>query len=476
MGRGLRRVAAGSVAKMLDRFPYGKAPLVLLLVAILSSLTFAATHQNKRRADLVIAVFSKQHYDAYTAALPKFEQAHGVEVDVQRIDFQSLEARLQSAIVSNTEIPDLNEISEGSLGFFTRGPVQDFGFQDLTELVQKEGLDHRVVQARYAPWTARGRVYALPHDVHPVMLAYRRDLVEQLGIDVNTLETWDDFIAVGRQVTRDADQDGSIDRYMLDLPKNGQWGLQLLLRQRGVDIFDAQGEVAFNSPLGVDTLLWYLQQTRGPNLISFEAGEGQPLAQALNDGLVLFVLTPDWRSWQIQADAPMLKGKMALMPLPAFTKGGRRTSTWGMTGLAISKNTKHPELAWELAKFLYFSKPDLGARFAVTNIIPSLKEAWDLPEFQQPSAYYSGQKVGAEYAKLAPQVPPVFSSAVYKQGQSKLDQALTRSARYYDEHGEQGLREKVKAELDGAAAYLKTWSDRNAALARSDTAESGAGE
>jgi arabinosaccharide transport system substrate-binding protein len=459
-----------TIRSMLDRFPYGKAPLVLLVIAALSSLTFAATHQNGRRADLVIAVFAAQHYHAYVAALPRFEKEHGVKVDVQRIDFQSLEARLQSAIVSNTEIPDLTEISEGTLGFFTRGPVKDFGFLDLTDLVQKEGLDHRVLEARYAPWTVRGRVYALPHDVHPVMLAYRRDLVEQLGIDVSKLETWDDFIAAGRQVTRDADGDGTIDRYMLDLPKNGQWGLLIMLRQRGVDLFNAQGEAAFNTPLGVDTLLWYLRQTRGPNLISFEAGEGQPLAQALNDGLVLFVLTPDWRSFQLQVDAPMLEGKMALMPLPAFEKGGRRTSTWGMTGLTISKNTKQPELAWELAKFLYFSRQDLGARFLGTNIISPLKEAWDLPELQRPNAYYSGQKVGAEYARLAPQVPRLFASAVYKQGMSKLDQALTRSALYYGEHG---LREKVEQELDQAAAHLKMWSDRNAALARSDSAEAG---
>ena len=69
-GRGLRRVTIGSVAKMLDRFPYGKAPLVLLVVAVVSSLVFAATHQDKRRADLVLAVFSAQHFNAYTAALP----------------------------------------------------------------------------------------------------------------------------------------------------------------------------------------------------------------------------------------------------------------------------------------------------------------------------------------------------------------------------------------------------------------------
>lgn len=458
---------------MLDRFPYGKAPLALLVIAVLSSLAFAVRHQRPRPADLVIATFSAQHYAAYLAALPEFEREHGVKVDVQRFDHQSLEARLQAAIVANTDVPDLTEISDGTLGFFTRGPVEDFGFADLTDRIVAEGLDHRVVESRFVPWTARGRIYALPHDVHPVMLAYRRDLVEELGIDVSKLETWDDFVAMGQKVTADLDGDGAIDRYALELQRNGNWGIWTLLRQQGVDLFDANGDVAFNGPVGVETVMWYLRQTRGPQRISFDAGlnAGQPFFRALMDGVLLFVLCPDWRSFQIQTDAEKLKGKMALMPLPAWTKGGRRTSTWGMTGLTLSKTSKNPELAWELAKYLYFNTPALGARFLATNIIPPLKEAWDLPELQLPNEFWSGQKLGAEYARLAPQTPPVYASPVYKSAQSKLDQAITRSGIYYEQHGEQGLREKVKEELDRSAAYLKIWSDRHGRLAQAEEQE-----
>jgi arabinosaccharide transport system substrate-binding protein len=453
---------------MLDRFPYGKAPFVLLLIAVLSSLTFALTHRSGRPAELVLAVFSAQHYGAYAAVLPKFEREHHVKVNLQRIDNQSLEARLQSAIVANTDVPDLTEISEGTLGFFTRGPARDIGFADLSERVRSDGLDHRVVESRFAPWTSRGRIYALPHDVHPVMLAYRRDLVEQLGIDVAKLETWDDFVAMGQQITRDLDGDGNIDRFALELPRNGQWGLQTLLRQRGIDLFDAQGEAAFDCPIGVDTVVWYLKQTRGPQRIAYDPANaqanGQAFVQALRDGMFLFLLAPDWRTYQMQGDAPMMSGKMALMPLPAWERGGRRTSTWGMTGLTLSKTSKNPELAWQLAKFLYYNPPALGQRFLNSNIIPPLKEAWSLPEFQQPNEYWSGQKLGAEYARLAPDVPPIFASPVYKSGMSKLDQAVTRSALYYEEHGEQGLREKVAEELQRAAEYLKVWSDRYAVL------------
>ena len=112
------------------------------------------------------------------------------------------------------------------------------------------------------------------------------------------------------------------------------------------------------------------------------------------DGLVLFQWTPDWRSWVFEDEVPSLKGKMALMPLPAWKPGGRRTSVWGGTGLMIMKATKNPELAWELAKFLYFDTPELGKRFQATNILPVLKDAWNLPEFDRPNPYWSNQPIG----------------------------------------------------------------------------------
>jgi len=104
------------------------------------------------------------------------------------------------------------------------------------------------------------------------MLAYRRDLVEALGIDVSKLDTWDKFVEVGRQVSRDLDGDGIIDRYMLDMRYDGNWALQLLMFQRGGQVFDPQGEVAFATEDNAQLIRWYIQQTRGPHRIGYECG------------------------------------------------------------------------------------------------------------------------------------------------------------------------------------------------------------
>lgn len=450
----------------MDRFPYGKAPFWILIIALASTVLLIATRsKTEARPDLIIAVFAAPHREAYLKAIPKFEQEHNVKVGVQLIDYQALEARLQSAIVSGADVPDITEISEGTLGFFTRGPESDIGFLNLTDKVKAEGYDKSVVEARYAPWTSKGRIYALPHDVHPVMLAYRRDVVEELGIDVSKLETWDDFVREGQRISVDKDGDGTLDRYMLDMPRNGSWGLQILMTQRGVRVFDKDGNLTFNTPELVEVMAWHLRQMRGPKRIAYEAGWGQPLMKAMNDGLVVFYLTPDWRSKNFEMDLPRLKGKMAMIPLPAWHKGGVRTSSWGMTGLTISKTSKRPDLAWELAKYLYFSKDDLGDRFLITNIIPPLKDAWNLPQFATPNEFYSNQPIGQMYAALAPDVPEAYSSPIYKTALGKIDEAYTRAGLYYDQHGEQGIEQKIKDELDRAEEYLQIRLKRHAVIA-----------
>jgi arabinosaccharide transport system substrate-binding protein len=448
------------------KFPYGKAPFWLLVIAVASVLLRIATaRRGELRPDLVIITHTEAHFEAYRKAIPQFERQHGVKVQLQFTNWASLQSRLQNAVLAGTEVPDLAEVFEGSIGYFTRGPVEDFGVMDLTDRLRAGGLYDRMVQSRFSLWSARGRIYALPHDVHPVMLAYRRDLIEQLGIDVSQLDTWEKFVEVGRRVTRDLNGDGVIDRYMLDLRYDGNWGLSILMLQRGGQFFDAAGNVAFATEDNAELIRWYIQQTRGPHKIAYESGWGQAVAKVMTDGLVLFQWAPDWRSYIFETDVPSLKGKMALMPLPAWRPGGRRTSVWGGSGLMIMKKTKNPELAWELAKFLYFSPAELGKRFLGTNILPVLKDAWNLPEFDLPNPYYSDQPVGRLYAALAPETPPVYSSPVDVVCRRKLDEAFNGSAEYYDAHGEVGLMEHIRQELATAAADVRRMAAREQTLA-----------
>jgi arabinosaccharide transport system substrate-binding protein len=331
-------------------------------------------------------------------------------------------------------------------------------------------LHEKLVTSRFSMWSNRGRIFALPHDVHPVMLIYRRDLVEQLGIDVNTLTTWDEFCRVGREVvTKDLTGDGVPDRYMIDLPPDGSDSLRLLLLQRGVQMFDERGEVAFDEQRTIDTICWYVKQTKGPEKISVSCGWGQTLARAMIDGRCLFYVCPDWRTMQIQADIASLSGKLAVMPLPAWEAGGIRTSTWGGCGLAISKSCRNPDLAWRLAMHLYYDPEQLGERFAATNILPPLKEAWSRPELREPRPFFSNQPLGRLYAALAPQVPAEIYTPYTNQAVARLSEAFTNTALHYEAHGDERLREVARDELRRAAARVRQQMSQNPFLRAGST-------
>jgi arabinosaccharide transport system substrate-binding protein len=237
--------------------------------------------------------------------------------------------------------------------------------------------------------------------------------------------------------------------------------VQILMLQRGQPLFDARGRVAFDTETTVDTVCWYVRQTEGPTRISFNCKWGQSLSRAVTDGLCLFYFCPDWRSWQFQADIPAMGGKMAIMPLPTWEEGGRRTSTWGGTGLAITKACKHKELAWELAMSLYYDKAKLGPRYAATNILPPLKEAWTSEVYARPNAFFSGQPIGRMYADLAPSVPADYSNPYTELAQAKLRDAYLNTKQYYRDHGDAGMREYCRDQVRRAAGDVRAAQARN---------------
>ena len=459
------------VIRFAGRFPLGAAPLAILVLSICSALVLsgaALTRTSQPTPDLVMACFDKDHGDIYRHALPAFEAANHCKIQIQVVDQRALQNRLESAMEAGAPVPDMVELIDGSMGVFTKGPLADVGFVDLTDRVRQNGLYDRLVTSRLTKWSSRDHIFALPHDVHPVMLCYRRDLVEQLGIDVNKLTTWDEFARVGRQVTHDSLVNNVHEHFMIDLPADGADAIRLLLLQRGGMLLDKNGEAAFDSPEALEVITWYVHATHGKDPFSFPCGWGQPLAKAVSDGLCLFYICPDWRTMQFQSDLPPdMAGKMALMPLPAWSEGGLRTSTWGGTGLAFPKTCRNFDLAWKLAMYLYYDPQQLGPRFRRMNILPALKEVWTQPEFVEPRPYYSNQPIGKLYIALAPQVPEETVTAYLKDARDKFMEAYSGAAVYYDEHGDDGLHDYVQSELKHCANQVRVLIHRNVFLSES---------
>jgi len=454
-------------------YPPGKAPLAILIMALASGLGLLLLPAGKSSGNLEVWTFADSHYRAYQKVVPHFEAAHpGVKVDLQFVHGRAVTSRLRAAFASDLHVPDMLETEISSAGTFFLGPLEDIGFVDLTAELHKPRPDgppwyERIVKSRFAPYTSRrvvngvatDHIFGLPHDVHPVLLAYRRDIFQAHGIDAEKLTTWDEFLRVGRGLMKELNASsppGQIDHYLIGLSDTDSGDLEVLLFQRDGGYFHPDGTISLDDDVAVKTMCWYVPLVVGPERVGYPVGWNWEVTEKfLQTDFLLCFLMPDWFSGFFQKQAKSGAGKLALMPLPAVKPGGRRTSTRGGTMLGFTKKSKQFELAWQLGLELYFDVDSRAEQFQETNILPPLRAAWKHPALAQPNPYWSNQPLGQLYAAQADDTPPQYTSPYIQLAKEKMSEAICDCVDYYGKKGANGFEAFVRKRLKQSADEIR---------------------
>lgn len=104
---------------------------------------------------------------------------------------------------------------------------------------------------------------------------------------------------------------------------------------------------------------------------------------------------------------------------------------------------------------------DLEGRFAGTNILPPVRSAWEKPAFDKPNPYWSGQKLGREFANLAPQVPSQYTHPFIGTAKAKFSEALTTCVQEYEARGDTDFEAFVRKTLKEKADEVRRQIARN---------------
>lgn len=450
-----------------DRFPPGRVPLLLIVLAVLSAGLIAYREVQPKRTDFEVWTFTHISYDEFRQILAEIPQ--GDDVRVRNLGSAMFD-RLAISIATQTELPDLVEIEQSRVGQYLRGPIEHIPFVDLTERIEREGWGERVVKARFAKYSVDGHIFGIPHDLHPMVLAYRPDLLAEMGYTPDDLATWERFIEVAQDFYQPGEIGSKHWRRALPLKTTEAWDFLLLLWQRGGDVFDAEGEVVIDSPLAVDTLTFFVSLFEMDPPVASPALSGMVEEfGALEDGHFLAYPVADWGLAAMQLNEPQdrtaLADRVQIAPLPAWESGGRRTSTIGGTAMFIPRHTPDVDRAWELAKFLYFDDAALVARFEEQSIVPPLVDIYSATAFSKPRPFFGsypfvlfdigellnlgwpggamaivylpelgrqlyearfGQRVGLILTELALEVPPVNGSPYMPEAEEILNRMMIR--------------------------------------------------
>lgn len=361
---------------------------------------------------------------------------------VQAYGFREMPDKLAVAIKTGVNTPDIVQLDEVLFGSYLAGEVP---FVDLAERVKKSGLDKDVVQARLDLFAQGEKIYGLPQSLSAMVLYYRTDLFEKFGVTPADLTTWEDFVEVGERLAKE-------NQAMIGLDPTY---FEILLRQRGSDLFGKDGAAFPDHGLAVDTLKWmYDLQEKGIGIQPERGSIFDPVffSSAVSGDQILCIIGADWYGLDmIQQFTPHLKGKWRAMELPTWKLANGRlsppTSTFAGQGLLIYKGTEQEETAWKFIQFVMTNLEANVRRYTQGNSFTAYRPAWKDDRMVKPIEFFDNQPLGRLLIDLAPDVPRVAMSPKRPMAVFMFQENYFASFMYGQMTAEEVV-DKMKAALD----------------------------
>jgi multiple sugar transport system substrate-binding protein len=294
--------------------------------------------------------------DFWQSLVGQFEQEKGIRVDVLRqpTDTDQRRQSLVVALEAKKEDPDVFLMDVVWIAQFAASNW----LQSIEHYVETGAIDLDVFFQNVVNFVDRyrGDLIALPIYVDGGLLYYRKDLLEQFGIEAAP-ETWEQLVESAEKVQRHvrkrlpnfhgfvwqgAQYEGLICNFMEFVGANGG----------GISIMD--GKIALNTQENVKAIQFMHDLIHkykiSPLSTSTEMREEQA-RETFQRGNALF--ERNWPyAWSLhQAPGSIVKGKTAIASLPRFSSG-KNVSALGGWHIGISRFSDQKESGWELVKFL----------------------------------------------------------------------------------------------------------------------------
>jgi arabinosaccharide transport system substrate-binding protein len=339
--------------------------------------------------------------------LPVFTDKYpNVTVNFREFPFAQMHDKLLAALASGQGAPDIAEVEIARFSQFLKG--ERVPFVPLTERIGTE-IDNIYKPAASDPWSWGGEIYGLGNELNAVVLTYRKDLLDGLGIET-PFETWDQVIEAGKQIVAD----GETKTFAVHDIAFGDWFQ--MAQHAGTSLFDAEGNYQGANPLSVDAMqflqdLVYKHQIAG--IAPADAQNdwfGPAYWAAFNANKFTMLYGPPWHIGGLQINVPDQEGKWAAQPLPTGLGESRPTANFGGTGQCITEQSQNQDIAYDLIAAGNLSVDGNLYDFKQRTVYPSYIPTYERPELKEPSAYFSGAKIGELYASVAPELPPFNQS------------------------------------------------------------------
>ena len=399
------------------RQPWIPQARAVVALALAAAVLPAASARDK----LTVAAFPAVDEIVRSAAQEWKKIYPDIDIQVVSRQFSDHHTAMTTALSTSFYLPDVMALEVSYVGRFAQGG----GLEDLARPPYNAGE----YKARYAPYawaqaTARsGAVVAIPTDIGPGTLLYRKDILDKAGVsEAELTSSWEGYVAAGVKIK------ASSGGYLM---ANARDMKDILIRigvKPGEGLyFDDQSRVLVTAPRFVRAFE-LARKVRQQKLDAKVAAWSNEWSEGFKRGTIATQMSGAWLAGHLNNWlAPSTKGLWRAAQLPAGAH-----AAYGGTFYAIARGAPvgHKLLAWEFIKLMTQNRNVQLASFKSQDAFPALLETYDDPFFDQPIAFLGGDKARVGWRDAVGKITAV---SVHKQDafadeviNTELDKVLDR--------------------------------------------------
>ncbi|MCF3942918.1 ABC transporter substrate-binding protein [Oceanobacillus alkalisoli] len=332
--------------------------------------------------ELSFWTFAGTHADFYADAAEKWNEENpdkAIKLTVGTYPFDQMHNNLLLALQSGSGAPDLADIEIAKFPNFLKGDIQ---LEPLNDLIEPE-LES-FVEERLDIYAADDIYYGAPTHLGATVVYYNQEIMDEAGVDIDSIKTWDDYVDAGKQVVN------TTGKPMTTIPTNW-YGIWPFVTQKESDFFNIDGEFTLDNEENIETLEFINSLINEHEIAEIAPGgnyHSEEFYGFMNEEGQASIVIPMYYMKDFVEYMPDLEGKMQIRPMPLAPGSETQSVAMGGTGTAVISQSEHTDLAKEFLYFAKLSKEGNIRLWTELGFDPPRWDVWEEPEVRADNIYY----------------------------------------------------------------------------------------
>lgn len=278
---------------------------------------------------------------AIESFIPAFTAKTGINVNVTEVPYGEAHQKLLLSVQQGQGQYDVAQFDNTFLAPYGAAGLMQPLDDRIAASAEYDIADFAQGQQDYGKYN--GQTLGLTLSTEPMILWYRTDIFDELGLSVPT--TWDEYAAAAKTIQQSGKAAGNI----LGWGPNSSWWFMTLVWSFGGHLYDADFNPTVNSPEAVAAVTFFKDMLAYAPEGAISASGDDVTNKFLSTDIGMMVQYSGYWGMALDPNSNMHAGKIGTAKMPM---GGADITHLAGWNIGIPKDAKNPDAAWAFLEFV----------------------------------------------------------------------------------------------------------------------------